>query len=61
VILTLTLKFTAESKGELIDSFAATVREFKTAMEQVVEKDGFAGIPGDHVRLRWLVDAGVWA
>jgi hypothetical protein len=61
VNLTITIKMTAQSKGELIDTFAATVREFKDAFERTVAADGFAGFPAEAVTLRWLVDAGVWA
>lgn len=58
--LTLTLKLEAETQGELINTFGASAREFKQAVERVVATDGFAMIPPEKVELRWLVVGGRW-
>lgn len=62
MILTLTLKLTAETKGELIDTFAAHAQEFKTRFEDVITKDGFTtDFPPEKVVLRWIFETGKWA
>lgn len=53
---TITIKLQAESRGELIDTFAASYRSFRAYMEELQEKDI---IPkGD---IRWIVVGGGWA
>jgi hypothetical protein len=58
--LTLTCKLSAETRGELIDTFGASAKEFKLAMEQVVAQQGFAGLPPEKVELRWIFETGRW-
>lgn len=59
--VTITFKLEAENRGELIDSFAGTARDFKNTIEQTIARmGGFAGIPLSHLRLRWLLIGGQW-
>lgn len=61
MILTLTIKMEAESKGELIDSFAAQVKAFQAMLTEGIAKNGFAGIPPEKVTTRFLVVGGRYA
>lgn len=60
MIVTLTVKLTAESRGELIDTFAASAQAFKEQLEQDVETNGFQGLPKESVILRWMFETGAW-
>lgn len=59
--VTITFKLEAESRGELIDHFAATARDFKDTIEDATRRmGGFAGIPESHLKFRWLLIGGQW-
>lgn len=59
--LCITFKLTPESRGEMIDTFGRTSREFKEAVEQLVAvHNGFIGVPAANVTLRWLFESGRW-
>ena len=58
---TVTIKLTAETKDELINTFALQTQEFKRTIELDVAQNGINGIGPDHVELRWMFETGVWA
>lgn len=60
MLVTLTVKLTAESQGELTHEFAREYREFREALEMVVARGAFLDLPPAKIELRWLLDSGWW-
>ncbi len=56
--ITMTFKLAPESRQNIIDTFAAEYRDFRSAMERVVANGGF-GDP-TKITLRWLLESGRW-
>lgn len=60
--VTITFKLEAEHRNELINTFAASAREFKETIEMTRDRmGGFAGIPASHLKFRWLLIGGQWS
>lgn len=60
MIVTLTVKLTAETKDELINTFALQAQKFKEQLEDTIEREGFQGRPKESVIMRWIFETGAW-
>lgn len=58
MFITVTIKAEAESKGELIDTFGAQVRNLRKHCE-ALRKEGIFG-PEDQCEVRYLIVGGKW-
>lgn len=58
MIITVTIKLTAESRDELINVFGSNVREFREHCEAL--RQGAVFGPPEKVELRYLIIGGEW-